>query len=90
MAFILGILEEAELIFRIWGAKEKYFKGAEEFPFRDLGRSMYYFQGSREHRPPSGPQKSEGAMSGEYTGEEGFQIHIQQSWQLVTCVEHLQ
>ena len=27
----LGIWGEAELIFRIWGAKEKYFQGAEEF-----------------------------------------------------------
>ena len=43
---------EAELILRIWGAKEKYFQGDEEFSFRDLGRSMQYFQGSREHRPP--------------------------------------
>ena len=27
----LGIVGEAELILRIWGAKEKYFQGAEEF-----------------------------------------------------------
>ena len=47
-----GIWGEAELILRIWGAKEKYFQGAEEFSFRDLGISMHYFQGSREHRPP--------------------------------------
>ena len=45
----LGIWGEAELILRIWGAKEKYFQGAEEFSFRDLGRSMHYFQGSRKH-----------------------------------------
>ena len=32
------------------GSKEKYFQGAEQFSFRDLGRSMHYFQGSREHR----------------------------------------
>ena len=44
----------AEIISRIWGAKEKYFQGAEEFSFRDLGRSMHYFQGSRGHRPPGG------------------------------------
>ena len=50
----LGIWREAELILRSWGAKEKYFQGAEEFSFRDLGRSMHYFQGSREHRPPLG------------------------------------
>ena len=36
---------------RFWGAGENYFQGAEEFSFRDLGRSMHYFQGSREHRP---------------------------------------
>ena len=47
----LGIWREAELILRIWGAEEKYFQGAEEFSFRDLGRSIHYFQGSREHRP---------------------------------------
>ena len=37
----LGIRGEAELILR--RAKEKYFQGAEEFSFKDLGRSMYYF-----------------------------------------------
>ena len=47
----LGIWGEAGLILRIWGAKENYFQGAEEFYFKDLGRSMHYFQGSREHRP---------------------------------------
>ena len=46
----LGIWGEAELILRIWGAKE----GTEEFSFRDLGRSKHYFQGSREHRHPLG------------------------------------
>ena len=46
----MGIWGEAELILWTWGAKEKYFQGAEEFSFRDLGRSMHYFQGSREHR----------------------------------------
>ena len=38
--YILGrwsIFGEAELILRIWGAKEKYFQGTEEFSFRDLG-----------------------------------------------------
>ena len=39
----LGIWGEAELILRILGAKENYFQGAEEFYFKDLGRSMYYF-----------------------------------------------
>ena len=33
-----GIWGEAELILRIWGAKEKYFQGAEVLFFRDLGR----------------------------------------------------
>ena len=52
----LGIRGEAELILRIWGAKEKYFQGAEVLSSRDFGRSMHYFQGSREHRPHWGPQ----------------------------------
>ena len=51
-----GNWEEAELILRIWGAKERYFQGAEEFSVMDLERSMHYFQGSREHRPPWGSQ----------------------------------
>ena len=50
----LGIWGEAELILRIWGAKEKCFQGAEEFSFWDLGISMHYFQESREHRAPGG------------------------------------
>ena len=37
----LGIRGEAEVILRSWGAKEKYFQGAEEFSFRNLGRSMH-------------------------------------------------
>ena len=40
----LRIWGEAELILRIWGAKENYFQGAEEFSFSDLGRSMHYLQ----------------------------------------------
>ena len=51
-----GIWGEAELILRIWGAKEKYFQGAEVLSFRDLERLMHYFHGSREHRPHLGPQ----------------------------------
>ena len=49
-----GIWGEAEIILRIWGANEKYSQGAEEFSFMDLGRSMHYFQGSKEHGPPWG------------------------------------
>ena len=57
--YILGsiglyFLGEAELILRIWGAKENYFQAAEGFSFRDLGRLMHYFQGSREHKLPPG------------------------------------
>ena len=49
---------ESGLFLGIWGAKAKYFYGAEEIIFRDLGRSMHYFQGSMEHRPPpGGPQQ---------------------------------
>ena len=52
-----GTWGEVELILRICGAKEKYFHGAEEFSFRDLGRSMQYFQGSGEHRHPLGASR---------------------------------
>ena len=52
--YFWGFWGEVELILRIWGAKEKYFQGAEVLSFRDLGRSMHYFQESREHRPPWG------------------------------------
>ena len=38
-----GVWGDAELFFRIWGANAKYFQGAEEFSFKDLGRSMHYF-----------------------------------------------
>ena len=45
-----GIWGEGELILRIWGAKEKYFQGAEEFSLWDLERSMHNFrdQGSTD------------------------------------------
>ena len=52
--YFWGLGGEAELILRIWVAKEKYFQGAEVLSFRDLERSMHNFQGSREHRPPGG------------------------------------
>ena len=58
----LGIWGEAELVLGIWGAKEKYFQGVEVLSCRELGRSMHYFQGSREHRPPlGGPRISRSA-----------------------------
>ena len=53
-----GIWEDAELIIRIVGAKENTFREVEEFSLRDLGRSMHFFQGSREHIPPCGPHFS--------------------------------
>ena len=43
---------EAELILRIWGAKKKYYQGAEEFSFMELGTSMYYFQDQGSTDPP--------------------------------------
>ena len=54
-----GIWGEAELILKIWGAKEKYIQGAVEFSFKDFGRSMHYFiifrdQGSTDPPPPLG------------------------------------
>ena len=60
----LGIWGEAGLILRIWGAKEKCFQRAEEFSFMDVGRSMHYFQRSREHRPcPLGASHVFGGVS---------------------------
>ena len=51
----LGIWGKAELILRNLGSKGKIFSGSWWiFFFSDLGRSMHYFQGSREHRPPGG------------------------------------
>ena len=57
MAYNFGDLGRSCIFSGIWGAEGKYFKGAEKIVFRDLGRSMHYFQGSREHRPPWGPQR---------------------------------
>ena len=45
----LGILGEAGLILRIWGARKNIFR-----ELRNFGRSVDYFQGSREHRPLGG------------------------------------
>ena len=36
-------------------SKIKYFQGAEDF-IRDLGRSVHYFMGARESRPPYVPR----------------------------------
>ena len=49
-----GFGGESELMLRIWGAKKEYFQGAEEFSFRDLGRSMHYFQRSWGAQTPRG------------------------------------
>ena len=66
MAYILGIWGEAEIILRIWGAMEKYFHGAEEFFFHGFGESnAFFFQGSREHRPPCGLQERRFVMFAE-------------------------
>ena len=45
----LGI--SAELILRIWGAKEKYFQGVDEFSFRDWGINAL-FSGIKGAQPP--------------------------------------
>ena len=42
-----------KLILRIWGAKEKYFQGAEDF-FRDFGRSMHNFRDQGSTDPGGG------------------------------------
>ena len=55
----LGNWGEAELILRIWGAKEKYFHGAEEFLtgiWEDLC-IILSDQGSTDPPPPWGPHK---------------------------------
>ena len=53
----LVIWREAELILRIWGAKEKFIQEAEGFSFRDLGRSMHYFMNQGSTPPASCPTK---------------------------------
>ena len=58
----MGIWGETELIKRILAAKAKYFQGAEEFSFRDSGRSMHYFYGVREHGPHGGSDVGEGEL----------------------------
>ena len=57
--YLWGFWGEPELILRIWGAKEKYFQGAEEFSFWDLGDQYIIFrdQGSTDPPPPLGASK---------------------------------
>ena len=50
-----GIWGEAELILRIWGAKEKYFQGAEVLSFRDLGEINALFSGIKRAQTPPPP-----------------------------------
>ena len=48
-----GIWGEAVLILGICEARQNTFRKLRFF-FRDLGRSMHYFKGAREHRLPLG------------------------------------
>ena len=52
--YFLAIWGEAELILRIWGAKEKYFQGAVEFSFRVLGVISALFSGIEGAQTPLG------------------------------------
>ena len=47
-----GIWGDAELILSIWGAKEKYFQGAEEFSFGDFEEINALFSGIKEAQTP--------------------------------------
>ena len=44
------ILGEAELILKIWGAREISFRELRIFVM-EIEKSMHYFQGSKEHGP---------------------------------------
>ena len=46
---------EAELFLGIWGAKANNFMEKKKLFSGSWGRSMYYFQGSREHISPPHP-----------------------------------
>ena len=48
-----GIFGEAELILRIWVAKEKYFQGAQVLSFRDLGEITALFSGIKGAQTPT-------------------------------------
>ena len=50
-----GICGEVELVIRIWGAKEKYFQGAEEFSSRIWGDQCIFFRDQGSTDPPGGP-----------------------------------
>ena len=50
-----GIWGEAELILRIWGAKEKYFQGAEVFFFQGFGEINALFSGIKGAQTPPPP-----------------------------------
>ena len=50
----LGIWGEAELILRIWGAKKKYFQGAEVFSFGDWGDQYIIFRHQGSIDSPGG------------------------------------
>ena len=50
-----GIWGEAELILRIWGAKERYFQGAEVL-FSGIWGDNALFSGIKGAQPPWGPQ----------------------------------
>ena len=52
--YFWGIWGEAELILRIWGAKEKYFQGAEEFFFREFWEINALFSGITGAQTPWG------------------------------------
>ena len=50
----LGMWVEAELILRIWVAKEKYFQGAEVLSFREFGDQCIIFRDKGSTDPPGG------------------------------------
>ena len=56
----LGIWGEAIFNLKDLGSKGKIIQGAEDFFFRDFGRSMHYIYGAREHRTPHGGLRSGG------------------------------
>ena len=57
---VLGIWGVAELILGICGAGQNIIRELRIF-VRDLGKSMHYFKGARNHRPPPGGLLSTGS-----------------------------